>query len=123
MKTVYVSGKYTDDTPEKVNQNIRMAALAAVALWRMGYGVLCPHTASAHLEFFDIPYNQILDFDIKLLESGFFDAMYMLPGWENSKGAKLEHEVAKKKGIKIFYTLVEAQTYIILSGLKGPGVP
>lgn len=123
MKMIYVSGKYTDDTPEKVNENIRMAALAAVALWRMGWGVFCPHTATAHLEFFGIAYNDILHFDIQLIRSRFFYAMFMLPNWMYSKGAKLELEVAKEMGIQVVYSLHDAQMLMIRNGLKGPGVP
>lgn len=38
--------------------------------------------------------------DIKLLLS--CDAIYMLSGWRRSKGARLEHYIAKKLGLKIY---------------------
>jgi hypothetical protein len=31
------------------------------------------------------------------------DSIYMLPGWENSKGAKLEKMIADSLGMEIFY--------------------
>lgn len=31
------------------------------------------------------------------------DAMYMLRGWENSKGARLEHHIAQELGLEIMY--------------------
>lgn len=31
------------------------------------------------------------------------DAMYMLKGWEKSKGARLEHHIAQELGIEIMY--------------------
>lgn len=31
------------------------------------------------------------------------EAIYMLQGWEQSKGAKIEHKLAKQLGFKIFY--------------------
>lgn len=31
------------------------------------------------------------------------DAIYMLPGWEKSEGAKVEHALAVYLGLKIFY--------------------
>lgn len=31
------------------------------------------------------------------------DAIYMLKGWESSKGATLEHHIAKELGLKITY--------------------
>lgn len=31
------------------------------------------------------------------------DAIYFLKGWENARGCKIEHEIAKQYGVKIFY--------------------
>jgi hypothetical protein len=31
------------------------------------------------------------------------DAIYMLKGWEKSKGASLEHHIAKELGLEIYY--------------------
>ncbi len=31
------------------------------------------------------------------------EAVYFLKGWENARGCKIEHEVAKQYGIKIFH--------------------
>ena len=31
------------------------------------------------------------------------DAIYMLHGWEKSKGASLEHHIAKELGLKVYY--------------------
>lgn len=39
--------------------------------------------------------------DIELLLS--CDGIYMLKGWEKSKGAKLEHEIATALKIKMMY--------------------
>ena len=49
----------------------------------------------------DKDYRFYMDACIKvLLES---DAIYMLKGWQLSKGAKLEHTIAEGLGIKIVY--------------------
>ena len=31
------------------------------------------------------------------------EAMYFMPGWENARGCRIEHEVAKAYGLKIIY--------------------
>ena len=31
------------------------------------------------------------------------DAVYFLKGWENARGCKIEHEIAKQYGVKIIY--------------------
>lgn len=40
--------------------------------------------------------------DIKVLAD--CDHIVMLPGWENSKGAKLEHHIAVELGMEVTYT-------------------
>ena len=39
--------------------------------------------------------------DIKALLT--CQAIYMLSDWESSKGAKIEHDIAKRMGIRVFY--------------------
>jgi len=46
------------------------------------------------------------------------DALYVVRGWENSKGTKAEIEVAKALGIPIFYSLEEVSQYIEREGKK-----
>ena len=41
--------------------------------------------------------------DVALVWLSFCDEIFMLKGWENSKGAKLEHEYAKASGYRIIY--------------------
>lgn len=53
----------------------------------------------------EIPRSILMAKDIEDLLIG--KKIYMLPGWEESKGARLEHEVAKQCGIEIFYVKVK----------------
>lgn len=39
----------------------------------------------------------------EIIESGYITDIYMTTGWEKSKGATSEHEVAKKKKLQIHY--------------------
>lgn len=43
------------------------------------------------------------EFYLPIFESGYVSEMRFLHGWESSVGAKWEHELAKKFGIKITY--------------------
>ena len=117
MKTIYVSGKYTDTTPEKMMENARLSERYSIKLWLYGYGVVCPHLntlfdAEARLKGkpLPIPYEQYIDLDLKLVE--LCDVIFMLPNWKNSKGARLEREHAIKHNKIIVYTLMEAKNLL-----------
>ena len=45
--------------------------------------------------------------DMGLCELMRCDAIYFLPGWEESKGARLEHMYSIAAGMKILYTIPE----------------
>ncbi|MFZ2072590.1 MAG: DUF4406 domain-containing protein [Minisyncoccia bacterium] len=45
----------------------------------------------------------LTDFYCPLFESGAISRFYFLPDWQSSKGAKWEHEQAKRLGIEIIY--------------------
>ena len=49
----------------------------------------------------DTPYNDALKVDIRALVD--CEAIVMLPGWPQSKGAMLEFNVAASLGLKIFF--------------------
>ena len=43
------------------------------------------------------------DFYLPIFRSGVVSALYFMPGWESSNGAKWEHQVAEELCIKIIY--------------------
>jgi len=43
------------------------------------------------------------DFYLPIFNSGYISDFYFIKNWESSNGAKWEHEIAKKLGIKINY--------------------
>lgn len=43
------------------------------------------------------------DFYTRIFKSGYISDFYFIKGWETSNGAKWEHDIAQKLGIKIIY--------------------
>lgn len=101
MKVIFVSGPYRAATEREVVNNIRRAEAAALRLWREGWAVICPHLNTAHFGGY-CEDSTWLAGDLEILRR--CDAIYMLPGWENSEGASAEFTVAKHAGLEILST-------------------
>ncbi len=93
---IYTAGPYSGD----IDKNIAHAAEVAKKLWAEGFAVICPHMNTAHFDG-AVTYDQFLSGDLEMV--GRCDALYMLEGWQGSKGATIEHEFAKGRGIPIYY--------------------
>ena len=104
MKSIYIAGPYTASTPELEAQNVRNAAEVAYKYIKKRWHVFCPHTMTTYI---DIEFNKDksltwedwLILDIYWLAK--CDAIHMLPGWRDSKGATLEYMVAIALGLEI----------------------
>jgi len=96
---IYVAGPYNAPTEMGIMDNIRKACEARDDLVVAGWAVVCPHANTANMdnENPDIYYRM----DVKILAR--CDAIYMLHGWENSPGARMEHEMALEWGITVYY--------------------
>ena len=103
MKSVYIAGPYSAEDREGEDKNIYYAA--RVASWYMadGWAVFCPHTMTSIIDRehnHDIlTWEDYLTTDIYWLSK--CDAIHMLPGWRESKGASIEYLVAKGLGLEI----------------------
>lgn len=98
-KVVFVSGKFTAGNSWEREQNIREAEQVALEIWRLGAAAICPHTNTRHFDGI-LPAQVFYDGDIAILRK--CDAVFMVPGWENSIGAQDEHAVAYALGIPVF---------------------
>lgn len=94
----YVAGPYRGD----VERNIANARTVAAAIWKRGHAAICPHT-NTHDLFPKL--NEDLGFwipgDFAMLER--CDGIVMVPGWEQSEGARKELEHAKRKGLQVYF--------------------
>jgi hypothetical protein len=103
-KVIYVAGKYTGD----IESNIKLAREYSIKIWEIGFTAFTPHLNSSH---FDDDCNCTWkDYMIAYLEIlSRCDAIFMLPGWEDSKGALMEYNFAKENNIEIFYKLEDLE--------------
>jgi len=104
-KVIYVAGPYTpwnvgEYLSSSIDNNIEIARQFAIRLWQKGFTVICPHLNTAHFEQ-DCPckYDDYLQGDLELLSR--CDAIFMLPNWEYSTGAKMEYEFVKNSKLDI----------------------
>ena len=110
MKTIYVSGPMKN----MPNGNLEAFDKAEKQLRQLGYDVLNPHAISeqVNLRFFEIgkvpEYEDYLKEDIIQMLSK-CDKVLVLPGWRQSKGAKLEIANALACGLDVFFDISDVQ--------------
>ena len=104
-KKIYISGPITG-----TKDYMSRFSTAHLSLARQGYSVVNPAMVSAKLPE-DTTYDEYMAMSFAMLDM--CDSIYMLDGWENSKGAKMEYERALKNGLNIIYqTMPEWQKRI-----------
>ena len=102
MKTLYIAGPYTADTTDERDKNVEQANQVAIEFAERGWAPYCPHTQSWNWEnVTDLDYDDFMEIDFEWISR--CDAICMLPGWRDSKGAKMEYEVAQELGLPIYY--------------------
>lgn len=87
---MYISGKISADTREEVEKNLKRFADKAEELKKMGWIVFNP----GELECVGWTWEQYLARDLKFIYEN-RPILYMLKGWEDSRGARLELETGK----------------------------
>jgi hypothetical protein len=98
---VYLSGKMTDPDPKMQAVHVLWAKAMAAVLWNMGFTVICPHAnGPTEVNGCFCSYEDYLEGDLVILSR--CDCIFMMRGWEESGGAKIECEFAFKNMLPIF---------------------
>ena len=103
---LYISGPYSAGNGRTVADNIAVARRYAVAAANAGWMPFTPHlnTAGFEIDCPEISHQEWLDGDLAILRalSQAGVAVLLLPGWEQSKGARLERDWAIHLNLEIF---------------------
>ena len=98
---VYVAGPYTpaDGKEETRLEHIRLDSKTGKLLLKLGHTPFCPHTMTAGWED-ECSWEDFLRMDLAWLRQ--CDVIVLLPGWQNSRGARMEYDEAMKEGLVIW---------------------
>ena len=118
MIQFYLTGPYTAPTVPGVFANVMRALVAAsqVAQFR-GWLPIVPHVSGPHAigTVHDQEWRNAMDgcmATLSRLTPG-RDRLVLLPGWEDSKGSRMEVQVARTLGIDV-WTLAQALDHAII---------
>jgi len=107
VPVLYVSGPFSaTDNIHGVEMNIITASKFALEAWQKGWAVICPHKNTQGYQHTSIPWSVWMAGDLAFIDRmsrNKGDAMLMLPEWQRSQGAMLEHAYAQDRGLKIYY--------------------
>jgi hypothetical protein len=111
MKIIYVAGPFSAPTRVGVEANIALAVEYGIEIARLGGFPLIPHANTTHPEFEKIQAYQFWIEGYRALALG-CDAMFMLPDWQTSKGARAERTKFEQLGRPIFENLAELKLWL-----------
>jgi hypothetical protein len=93
---IYISGQITGLPTEVAKNNFKEAEQSIL---HSGWLPINPFSINPGTD--DPTWDDFMVADIRELFK--CDGIYMLKGWQNSKGARIEHAIAKEMGIRIIY--------------------
>ena len=109
----YVAGVVTSDGPEKIDENVRNLINCTKNIRKQYNFPIFSSTDIFDKKFIEnldemslppkIFEERFLYFWEKILESGYVTDIFLTPGWERSRGAKFEHNIANNKRLEIHY--------------------
>lgn len=117
MRVVYIAGPYRSTNPNGksnawgVQQNVMRAMAGALEVWRRGHAAICPHSNTMFFQDADGCVDDVwLTGDVEILRR--CDAVFVVDGWQKSRGAMAEVELASKWGKPILETVNDLERYL-----------
>ena len=117
MKRIYCAGKYSGDNVLSVLQNIGRGEKIAASLFANGYAPFSPWADKDFcfkLPDHDFTVRQFYDYSIAWLEVS--EAVFLVPGWEESAGTLKELEIAAGLGLPVFTNFKDLDNFFKAEG-------
>ena len=100
FKQAYICGSYTAANPAQIKENIADALRAGLQLSRLGFFPLVPHVAVGHRMGWEAAMERCRVM-VATLDHKRGDILVVLPGWEQSRGAREEVVLANRLDIPV----------------------
>lgn len=108
MKRVYVAGAYSANNIIDCLKNIGRGEDYAAQVFMLGYAPFCPwHDADYVIKNWNKDFTVKMFYDYSMAWLDVSDAVFVIPGWEESKGTLAEIERAKELNIPVVYSFEE----------------
>jgi len=108
MKKVYVAGAYSADNVLDVLKNIGRGQYYSAEIFMMGHAPFSPWLDKEYvIRNWDKEFTVEMFYNYSMTWLECSDIMFVVPGWEKSRGTKAEIAIAKKLGIPIIYEDLE----------------
>ena len=95
---IYLAGPYSAPTEQQVWSNIISARELAMLVLRQGGIPITPHLLSAGMGGL-VPWEEFLAMDLAIIDR--CDAVVLFPFWSQSRGARIEEEHARSRGLPV----------------------
>jgi len=113
MKRIYIAGAYSADNVIDVLQNIGKGESYAAEIFALGMAPFCPwHDKDFAIKLWhrELTVEQFYQYSMAWLEVS--DALFLVPGWENSKGTLAEIKRAREAlYLPVFDNLVHLEMW------------